>query len=213
MRANGYHLSMVMSPRIAYRADVQYRLAQIYGASAGTRAKTWFFEIPQSRDTLDGWTELLNRIFYDANMLMRSREPNDTSWLAVDTFTTAPVSTATMLAWSGVATPDQAAVHLPWMLSAGAVSWEFSACYFVDDAGAYDGMTGYDFSELILYRALEAAQTSSEQALVFLDHLYPGRGADVFAERSERYANLLGVRPSDAFRRQPASQPWISGPV
>lgn len=204
---------MVTSRRVACRADVRYRLAQNFGASADTHIKSWFFEIPQSRDTNDGWTELLNRIFYDANMVMRSREPNDTSWLAVDTFATAPVSIATMLAWSGIATQEQAAAHLPWILAAGAVSWEFSACYFVDDVGAYDGMTGYDFSELILYRALEAGQTSPEQAVAFLDRLYPGTGANVFAEQSARYANLIGVRPSDVYRRPPGSQPWISRPA
>ncbi len=204
---------MVMSPRIASRADVRYRLVQDFGASADTHTKSWFFDIPRSRDTNDDWTELLNRILYDANTLMRSREPDDTSWLSVDSFTTASVSTATMLAWSGVVTQEQAAVHLPWILAAGAVSWEFSACYFVDEAGAYDGMTGNDFSELILYRALDSGETSPEQALAFLDHLYPGRGESVFAERSTRYANLVGIRPSDAYRKVPGTQPWISGPA
>lgn len=203
---------MVTSPRVACRVDVHYRLAQIYGASADTHSKTWFFEIPQSRDTADGWRELLNRIFYDANSLMRSREPNDTSWLAVDTFTTTPVSTTTMLAWSGVATQEQAATHLPWILAAGAVSWEFSACYFVDDTGAYDGMTGNDFSELLLYRALDAGQTSPEQTKEFLDHLYLGKGERLYDERSQRYANLVDVRVQDLYRRPPGSQPWISGP-
>jgi hypothetical protein len=123
------------------------------------------------------------------------------------------VSTATMLAWDGVASHDQAAAHLPWILAAGAVSWEFSACYFVDDTGAYDGMTGYDFSELILYRALAAGAISADESLAFLDRLYPGRGGDVFAERAERYANLIVVRPAAAYRRPPGSEPWISGPV
>jgi hypothetical protein len=202
------------SPRVARRADVQYRLVQAFGAmSAGTQTKTWFFDLPRSRDTTDGWTELLNRIFYDANMLMRSREPNDTTWLAVDTYATTPVSAPTMLAWDGRATRERAAAHLPWILSSSAVSWEFSSCYFVDDGGGYDGMTGNDFSELVVYRALEAGQTSPEQALTFLDHLYPGKGESVFADRSTRYANLLGVRPSAAYRRPPGSQPWTSGPV
>jgi hypothetical protein len=201
------------SLRVARRADVHYRLAQPFGAlSAGTQTKTWFFDVPQGRDTADGWAELLNRLFYDANALMRSREPNDTTYLAVDTFTTEPVSAATMLAWDGLPTPERAAAHLPWILSSGAVSWEYSACYFVDDAGAYDGMTGNDFSELILYRVLEAGQTTSQEALSFLDRLYPGHAESVFAARSQRYANLVGVRPSAAFRRPPGSAPWTSGP-
>jgi hypothetical protein len=202
------------SSRVARRADVHYRLAQAFGAlSPGTQTKTWFFELPQGRDTENGWTELLNRVFYDANVLLRSREPNDTTYLAVDTFTTAPVSAETMLAWDGVATQERAAAHLPWILSSGTVSWEFSACYFVDDAGAYDGMTGNDFSELILYRVLDAGQTTPQQALDFLDRLYPGRGEALFAQRSARYANLVGVRPSTAFRRPPDSVPCVSGPV
>ena len=201
-------------PRVTRRADVHYRLAHPAGAMSGdTHTKSWFFELPRARDDTDGWTELLNRIFYDANVLMRSREPRDEAFLAVDTFTTAPVSAATMLAWDGVATQEQAAVHLPWILSHSAITWEFSACYFVDDAGAYDGMTAYDFSELILYRALEAGQTSEEDALAFLDRLYPGKGGEVFGDRSQRLANLLGVRPSAAFRRAPDTLPWRSGPV
>jgi len=204
---------MTTSPRIAYRADVHYRLAQMYGMSDGTQSKTWFFEIPAAGDTGDGWTELLHRIFHDANTLMRSREPNDTSWLAVDSFTTTPVSVATMLAWDGVATQAQAAAHLPWILAAGAVSWEYSGCYYVDETGAYDGMTGYDFSELILYRSMDAGETSPEQALAFLDKLYPGKGESIFRDRPQRYANLVGVRPTDAYRKVPGTQPWMSAPA
>jgi hypothetical protein len=74
-------------------------------------------------------------------------------------------------------------------------------------------MTGYDFSELLLYRALDAGETSPELAFAFLSHLYPNSGPKVFAERSERYANLVGVRPTVLFRRPPGTQPWISGPV
>ncbi|GIF53051.1 hypothetical protein DFJ67_0577 [Asanoa ferruginea] len=192
---------------------MHYRLAQPFGGlSAGTQTKTWFFDVPESRDTDDGWAELLNRLFYDANALMRSREPGDTSCLAVDTFTTAPVSAATMLAWDGLATQERAAAHLPWILAAGAVSWEYSACYCVDDAGAYDGMTGNGFSELILYRFLDAGGTTPQDAVTFLDRLYPGHGESIFADRSQRFANLVEIRPSAAFRRPPGSTPWISGP-
>src|SRR5215813_14303313 len=102
------------SPRVARRADVAYRLAHPAGAVSGTtQSKTWFFELPQERDDTDGWTELLNRIFYDANTLMQRREPRDPNWLAVDSFTTAPVWAATMLAWDGEATRENAEAHLP----------------------------------------------------------------------------------------------------
>jgi hypothetical protein len=209
-----YHRRVMTSPRVARRADVAYRLAHPAGAVSGyTQTKSWFLELPQKRDDTDGWTELLNRIFYDANARMRSREPNDTNFLKVDSFTTVPVSVATMLAWDGMATREQAEVHMPWILSAAAVSWEFSSCYFVDDDGAYDGMTGYDFCELILYRALDAGQTGPDEARDFLDRLYPGNGERTFADRSARYGNLLGVRPPGAYRRPPGTRPWVSGPV
>jgi hypothetical protein len=190
-----------------------YRLAQPFGAvSSTTQSKSWFFELPEGRDDTDGWTELLNRIFYDANV-MRSREPGDAAWLAVDGFTTTPVSGAAMLAWDGRPSQEQAAAHLPWILAHSARTWEYSACYFVDDAGAYDGMTAYDYSELILYRMLDAGQIPEEGARTFLDRLYPGNGETVFADRSARFANLLGVRPATGFRRPPGTRPWMSGPV
>jgi len=193
---------------------VNYGLAQPFGAvSPSTQSKSWFFELPQWRDNTEAWTELVNRIYYDANVRMRSREPDDTSWLAVDSVTITPVSGATMLAWDGVASEARAAVHLPWVLSHSAIIWEFSACYFVDDAGAYDGMTAYDFSELVVYRMLEAGQASPQEARIFLQRLYPAAGDAVFADREARFANLLGVRPTPEFRRPPDSEPWISGPV
>jgi hypothetical protein len=74
-------------------------------------------------------------------------------------------------------------------------------------------MTGYDFSELVLYRAMAADRTTEAQAREFLDKLYPNNGASVFADRRQRMANLVTVRPAGAFRRAPGSTPFVSGPV
>ncbi|WP_030434191.1 hypothetical protein [Actinoplanes subtropicus] len=191
-----------------YRVDLAYRLASLAGRSAGTQSKTWFFDL-----AAPDWAELLHRVFYDANVGLRRREPNDENWLALDDYQVSPVSVDTMLAWDGEATAEKAAAHLPWILSSGAVTWEYTSCYRVDEAGGYDGMTGNDFSELVLYRAMAAGRVTDEQAREFLTKLYPGNGDSVFADRRDRMANLVTVRPTSAFRRAPGSRPYASGPV
>jgi hypothetical protein len=191
-----------------YRVDVTYRLAGPFGRTPDTHAKTWYFDLP-----VVDWDELLPRIFYDANVGLRRREPLDEHWLALDTYQTSPVLVDTMLAWDGEPTADKAAAHLPWILAPATVTWEYTSCYLVDAAGGYDGMTGYDFTELVLYRALAAGRATEAQAQAFLDKLYPDSGASVYADRRQRLANLVAVRPSGAFRRQPGSTPFASGPV
>ena len=191
-----------------YRVDLAYRLAGPMGRSVDTHRKTWFFDLAAA-----DWDELLNRLFYDANVGLRRREPNDQNWLALDSYQVTPVQVGTMLAWDGEATSEKAAAHLPWILASGAVTWEYTSCHRVDETGAYDGMTGNDFSELILYRAMDAGRVGDRQAQEFLNKLYPGNGASVFADRRERMANLVTVRPAGAFRRAPGSRPYESGPV
>jgi hypothetical protein len=179
-----------------------------YGRTPDTHRKTWFFDVA----AVD-WDELLNRVCYDANVELRRREPDDESWLALDSYQVSPVVLDTMLAWDGEATAARAAAHLPWILAGSAVTWEYTSCYLVDEAGRYDGMTGNDFSELILYRALAAGRVTAPQAQDFLAKLYPATGAAVFDDRPSRLANLLAVRPSTAFRRPPGTTPYVSGPV
>ena len=191
-----------------HRVDVAYRLSGPGGSSPGTQHKTWFFDVT----TVD-WDELLHRVFYDANAGMRRREPRDDSWLALDSYRTSPISLPTMLAWDGEATQDKAAAHLPWILASAAVSWEYTSCYLVDASGAYDGMTGNDFSELVLYRALAEGRATQTQAQDTLAKLYPGHGDAVWSDRRQRIANLVTVRASGAFRRTPGSTPYVSGPV
>lgn len=191
-----------------HRVDLTYRLAGPLGRTPDTHSKTWYFDLPGV-----DWDELLHRVFYDANVGLRRREPRDENWLALDKYQVSPVLVDTMLAWDGEATADKAAVHLPWILAPGTVTWEYTSCYRVDEAGAYDGMTGYDFSELVLYRALDAGRATEAQALDFLDKLYPNSGASVFDDRRQRMANLVAVRPTAAFRRAPGSTPHASGPL
>jgi hypothetical protein len=191
-----------------YRVDLAYRLAGPAGLNPDTHEKTWYFDLP-----VVNWDELLPRLFYDANVGMRRREPHDESWLVLDSYQAGPVPVDTMLAWDGEASAGKAAVHLPWILAAGAVTWEYSSCYLIDEAGGYDGMTGNDFSELVLYRALAAGRVTEAQAQEFLAKLYPANGASYFADRQQRLADLASVRTTAAFRRPPGSTPFESGPV
>jgi len=191
-----------------YRVELTYRLAGPNGRTPDTHSKTWFFDLPSA-----DWDELLHRVFYDANVGLRRREPRDEGWLALDSYRVSPVLVDTMVAWDGGATAGRAAAHLPWIIASGAVTWEYTSCYLVDATGGYDGMTGNDFSELVLYRALAAGRITDVQAREFLAKLYPAHGAAVFADREERMANLVVVRPTAAFRRPPGSAPFVSGPV
>jgi hypothetical protein len=203
-----------MPERTQRRIDLQFRLASSEGQTPTTKERAWFFDVPSQRDNEDGWCELLNRIFYDANVALRRREPNDLKWLALDSWSVSPVNVETMLAWDGEATTEKAKVHLPWILSHFGIVWEFSACYFVDDAGAYDGMTGYDFSELVLYRAMAEGLVNEAAARAFFGKLYPkGDSAGYFNDRETRLKNIATVRPPTAFRKPAGEKPWVSGPV
>jgi hypothetical protein len=203
-----------MTHRAQQRIDLHYRLASLGGVTPTTQEKTWFFDLPAQRDTDDNWRELLHRIFYDANVGMHLREPGDENWLALDHWIVTPVDVQTMLAWDGQATKENAKIHLPWVLAHFAVVWESSACYFINDAGAYDGMTGYDFSELLLFQALNDGKADEPTGRAFMQHLYPkGDSQGSFNDRAARLKNITCVRPSTTFRKPPGEQPWVSGPV
>ena len=174
--------------------------------------KTWFFDVPAARQQTDAWTELLHRIFYDANVRLRRDEPNDASWLTLDSFTVAPVDVAAMLTWDGTATMEQAAEHLPWIVATSKVVWEPSACFIVDDTGRYDSLNGMEYAELVLYRALEAGTITESDGHALMTKLYPGSPEDLFLDRVQRFANLVVIRPTEAFHRSPDTQPVQSGP-
>lgn len=203
---------MAEDERVARRVDLTYRLEGQSGRSETTQSKSWFFDLPAARDSTPYWTELLNRLFYDANVAMRRREPNDANWLQLDGVAVSDVDLVEMLAWNGRTTMESAQRHLPWVLSAQRVVWEYTACHFIDDGGAYDGMAANDFTELMLARALAAGLCDDAGAIAFLERFYPGHGAEVHSERAERLANLTIIRPVPAFRKRPGDQPWVSGP-
>jgi hypothetical protein len=199
--------------RALRRIDLAYRLISTSGAaSAQTLPKTWFFDVPVERDHRNWWGELLHRIFFDANVKLRERDPDDSSWLAMDSFEILPVSVAELFTWTGARDLDSVAGTVPMLVAAGNVDWEWSGNYFVDDTGMYDGMAGEDFAELVAYRALMDGNATEARVLDFLERLYPGRGAEVFADRDARYANLTLIRPTDHFRKLPGAEPWASGP-
>ena len=189
------------------RIDLDYRLVRDGVPTPNTQAKTWFFAIPRARDNSDGWTELLHRIFYDANVLMQRREPGDLNWLTLDSYRASPLDPKHLLGWNGQTDEANAREYLPWFLSARAVVWEGSACWIVDESGRYDALSPYDYSELMLTRTPDAAS-----AVSFLDKLYPGKGKAIYDDRAQRLANILVIRQSGAFRKAPGSEPVASGP-
>jgi len=198
--------------RVFRTISLEFRLATPMGQSPNTQEKTWFFEVPEKRDTKKAWNELLHRIFYDANVHLRRSAPNDVNWLALDSWKKNPVDWNRMVQWNGDTDSEVTLRHLPWQLMSPI--WEPSVVYYVDDEGHYDGISPYDFSELILYRCLAAGQIDKDQARLFLDRLYVGHGDATFADRSNRLRNIDLVRPprSGQFRRVPGETPWHSGP-
>ena len=189
------------------RVDLEYRLVQHGIPTPTTQAKTWFFAVPRTRDNDAAWRELLHRLFYDANVAMQRREPGDLNWLALDSYRVTPVDPARPLGWNGQTDQATAREYLPWFLSASAVVWEGSACWIVDESGRYDALSPYDYSELMLSRAPDAAG-----AVSFLDKLYPGKGQAIYDNRAQRLANILVILESGAFRKAPGAEPVASGP-
>lgn len=196
------------------RVDLHYRLATPSGLSATTQTKSWFFAIPKSRDDAASWLELLHRIFYDANVALRRREPSDPAWLALDSHEVAALDPLRTLAWTGKTDDATAREFVPWFLAQRKVVWEFAASLVVDDAGRYDGLSPYDYSELMLYRALAACTVDEAGAIAFLQKLYPkpGAGQRIYGERAARLANIEVVRPTPLFRKGPGTEPIASGP-
>jgi hypothetical protein len=125
-----------------YRVDLSYRLVGPFGRSP---TRTWFFDLPAP----PGRTappHLLRR--------QRAHAPTGAPRRELAALDGRPVPVDAMPAWDGEATSAKAAAHLPWILASGAT-------------GAYDGMTGNDFSELMLYRALEEGRATDAQAREF----------------------------------------------
>jgi len=197
-----------------HRIDLEYRLVRYGAATPTTQEKSWFFAIPRTRDSEAAWSELLHRLFYDANIRLRRREPDDPGWLALDSFRTHTLDPAHVLGWNGQTDEPTAREYLPWFLSARAVVWEGSACWIVDDVGRYDALSPYDYCELMIDRLLAAATTGAAGAISFFDKLYPGKGQAIYDDRAQRIANVKAIRTPEpgVFRKPPGAEPVASGP-
>lgn len=194
--------------RVFRAVELHFRLATPQGSSIETSERRWVFEIPAARDHREAWHELLHRIFYDQNVEGRRAEPGDWNWLAMDRFEVSPIDLTAATEWSGARDPASIAAHVPWHAAMTATS---PACWWVDDEGRYDGMEAEDFSELIGLRRFAAGELDEAGLVRFLDTLYPGFGARVFAERATRLANIACVR-TRGFRKAPGEPPIASGP-
>ncbi len=204
-----------MSARASFRVDLTYGLFHPGGGRApGEQKKTWFFEIPVEAPSalppIAYWTELLHRIFYDANVAMRRREPNDVNWLGLVQFWVSPVLGESLLAWDG-----RSADLLPWVAAERAVVWESGACYFVANDGRYDTFGYIEYTELIMNRLLDAGRIDAVAFQHFMRLFFPNNAAtahEAFADRAQRVRNIEAIREGIGFRRQPGSQPMCSGP-
>jgi hypothetical protein len=200
--------------RVLRCVELEHTLFMPHGRAPTTRPRQWSFDVPAERDSTAQWEELLHRIFFDANVRLRQREPGDVNWLGLVSFRVSAVDEAAMFAWDGTATAEAARRHLPWILAAQAVTWEDAANFFVDATGRYDGMSGNDFSELIAWRALKEGRVTEAAARDFAKKLYPrGDPEAVFADRVARLANIEQVRATHHFRKPPSTRPFVSGPV
>ncbi|MBI3928742.1 MAG: hypothetical protein HY319_24595 [Armatimonadetes bacterium] len=197
--------------RLFYQVDFECYLSMPNGGrSAETRSRTWFFEVPEARTGRDDWNELLQRIFYDLNVVLRRSEPGEGSWIALEDFRTTSIDPAEVLSWVG-----RPRHTYPWIEAENSRIWEPSVCFFVDDFGRYDVMTADDFTELILYRTLRAGALDTQGFVHYLNG-YARRnvGQIVYDAREERFGNLIVVRElQGVYRKEPGSQPWTSGPV
>jgi hypothetical protein len=197
-----------------HRVDLEYRLVQHGVATPTCQAKTWFFAVPRTRDTEAAWRELLHRLFYDSNVALQRRERNDPSWLALDSYRASPLDPTRVLGWNGRTDEATAREYLPWFLSARAVVWEGSASWIVDETGRYDGLSPYDYAELMVDRMLAAGTADAAGAVSFLHKLYPENGKAIYDDRARRIANIVVIRnlPPDVFRKAPGAEPVASGP-
>lgn len=198
--------------RLLKQVDLTYRLATPTAVTPTTQAKRWFFEVPATTDTDDGWSELLHRIFYDSNCVLRIREPYDLSWLALEAFSVAAVNVEAALQWDGDTSLESAGERLPWCFRQ--VVWEPAICYYVNDDGRYDALDLNAYSELLAYRALaDGADEATVRA--FVGHVFPGpASAKVWQDGALRLGNIACVRLTNGIPtfKEPGSKPWTSRP-
>ena len=195
------------------RAELKCFLRLPSGAvSPDTSPRCWYFEIPRAHDTPERWKELVPRIMFDINTALRRRQPDDLAWIDVESIKVYPVQPRQVLT-----APESAPRSLAWVNVDKQRVWEPAVCYYVDDAGRYDVMSGHDFTELLLHRLLDQGQITPEQFRSFLDRYYgesdASAGPRIYADREARLKNLTTIRDDAvASRKTPNEQPFSCCP-
>jgi large subunit ribosomal protein L7/L12 len=168
--------------------------------------------VPGAHDTPAHWQEHVARIMFDINTGLRRRQPDDLAWIDAESIRACPVQPRQLLT-----APESDPRSLPWVNIDRQKVWEPAVCYYVDDAGRYDVMSGHDFSELLLYRLLGRGEISAEQCRGFLDRYYaeagPSAGQRFYEDREARLKNLTTIRETPgAPRKRPYEQPYSCCP-
>jgi len=186
------------------KVEVEYMLTGPSGPlAAKPQKKTWFFEVPPSRATDAAMRELVHRIFFDANTLMKNREPGDPNWLAMTSIKSSKFDPKEMLS-------IEKAEDFPWHKAWSEVVWEPSCCYLVDAKGNYDTLKGGELTELLGYRLVDAKVLDEAGFVSFVDKHFPGnKGKKFFDDRANRFKNLTAIR-DDPTKRKPGSKPEVS---
>ncbi len=182
------------------------------GVSPDTTPRCWYFELPRAHDTPEHWRELVARITFDLNTGLRRRQPDDLAWIDVESIRVYPVRPHQVLT-----APETDPRSLAWVNIDRQKVWEPAVCYYVDDGGRYDMMSGHDFTELLLYRLLDRGEITPEQFRSFLDRYYgeadSAAGLRIDADRLARLKNLTTVRESPSLpRKTPYEQPFSCCP-
>jgi hypothetical protein len=145
------------------RADILYTLKHPDGRAAPSpMPRVWYFEVPKKRSDDASMNELLHRIFWDQNVAMREREPNDHAYLAMVSFKTSKVDKASVKASKGV---DERAFG--WFEANRAITSEPSATFIVDEQGRYDNIGVHDYTELLLHRMFDTGEVTEAEFVAF----------------------------------------------
>lgn len=208
----GLTAAVVLSAAPVHLAvSLDFTLVRPTGREPKTMPKRWFFEVPAKRADPKSMEELLNRVFFDANVKLRLREPGDAAYLALVSFKTEKVDEHAVAAWRG---GDDAA--FPWVAAQRAVVWEPGACFVVDDKGRYDTVDADDFTELVMNRLLERKAVDQAGFVAFFDAYFAkapkGTGQKLYEARAERLKNIVAIREGP-YRKTPGEKPHASGPV
>lgn len=167
-------------------------------------SKTWFFTMPQGKSDKASIDELLHRVFFDANAVLRAREPTDPGYMKLVDYTASKFDEKSMLTAKSVA-------DLPWRGAAAKVIWERSCCYAVDAQGNWDTLEWDELTELFAFRLLDRKGLDEQGFLAFWKRIAENEtsGPTIFKDKATRQANLVVVRPHPE-NRKPGSKPIVS---